>query len=479
MNARRFDVAVIGSGAGGAVMAYALARKGLSVAVIERGKREDPTTFAHDEAVQFPRLYKHGGLQTTVDRNLVIAQGATVGGSTVINNAIWLRADLDYVMPKWEQAGAHVPRADLLQAYGTLEKWLHVERLPAKRANQGTDPFINGARALGLEADLLDHNRNTCIACGWCNYGCKYNRKTSALVTFIPWAEGRGALVLDRCMDARVVFRGDRATGVRFIRDGRPEEIQAERVVVSGGAIGSSEVLLQSGITLDGRVGTGFHAFAGVHVTAEFAEPLDSFDGIGLCAYVKPKLSEEYVLENYFSPPGVFSIVVGGWFTDHFERMLRYRYFAQAGVQVPTAPTGRIAIGKRGEVQIHFTMSDHEVETVRQGIKALGLIFFAGGAIRVLPATYGRVEFARPSELDQLGTLCPGPDDLSLGSAHPQGGNAMHEDAKRGVVGLDWKVKGFANLFVSDSSVFPVNIRVNCQATVMGMSLCASEHVAR
>jgi choline dehydrogenase-like flavoprotein len=479
MSAARYDVAVIGSGAGGAVQAYALARRGLSVVVIERGKREDPTTFAHDEAVQFPRLYKHGGLQTTVDRNLVIAQGATVGGSTVINNAIWLRADLDYVLPRWEQAGARVERSDLETAYATLEKWLHVEPLPPRRANHGTDPFINGARALGLEAGLLDHNRNTCIACGWCNYGCKYNRKTSALVTFIPWAEQRGARILDRCLEARILTRGDRATGVRFVREGRVEEVEAERVVVAAGAIGSSAVLLQSGIALDGRVGEGFHAFAGVHVTAEFADPLDSFDGIGLCAYVKPGLSEEYVLENYFSPPGVFSLVVGGWFTDHFERMLRYRYFAQAGVQVPTVPSGRIRLGRKGDVQIRFSLSAHELEVIRQGIKALGEIFFAGGAIRVLPATYGRIEFARREELDLLGKLCPGPDDLSLGSAHPQGGNLMHADPRRGVVGLDHKVKGFQNLFVSDSSVFPVNIRANCQATVMAMSLRASEYVAR
>lgn len=476
---QRCDVAIIGSGAGGAVLAYALSLKGMSVVVIEQGKREDPTTFAHEEAVQFPRLYKHGGLQTTVDRNLVIAQGATVGGSTVVNNAIWLRADLDYVLPRWEQVGAHVEQTDLENAYATLERWLHVEPLPPIRANRGTEPFLTGARALGLEAGLLNHNRNTCIACGWCNYGCRYNRKTSALVTFIPWAEQRGATILDRCLNARVLTRGDRATGVRFVRNGQEEEVVADRVVVACGAIGSSALLLQSGITLGGRVGIGFHAFAGVHVTAEFAEPLDSFDGIALCAYVKPALTDEYILENYFSPPGVFSMVVGGWFTDHFERMLRYRYFAQAGVQIPTAPTGRISIGRKGDVQIHFALSEPEVDTVRRGVKALGEVFFAGGAIRVLPATYGRIEFARPAELDQLPKLCPGPDDFSLGTAHPQGGNLMHEDPKRGVVGLDRRVKGFANLFVSDSSVFPVNIRANCQATVMAMSLCASEHVAR
>jgi choline dehydrogenase-like flavoprotein len=97
---------VIGSGAAGSVMAYQLARHGLQVVVVERGKRQDPQTFEHDELAMFPRLYKHGGLQTTDDHDITFAQGMAVGGSTVINNAIWLRPDLKRVLPDWERAGA-------------------------------------------------------------------------------------------------------------------------------------------------------------------------------------------------------------------------------------------------------------------------------------------------------------------------------------------------------------------------------------
>jgi choline dehydrogenase-like flavoprotein len=72
------------------------------------------------------------------------------------------------------------------------------------------------------------------------------------------------------------------------------------------------------------------------------------------------------------------------------------------------------------------------------------------------------------------------PDDLLLGSAHPQGGNRMSEDPGRGVVGNDFRVHGFDNLFVADASVFPSNIRANCQATVMAMShYAANEFVSR
>ena len=341
----------------------------------------------------FPRLYKDGGFQTTVDRNLLIAQGATVGGSTVINNAIWLRADLDRLLPRWEQAGAYIDRQRIERGYDAIERLLKVAPVPAKYANKGTEKFLEGARAIGLEASLLQNNRIDCIACGWCNYGCRYNRKTSALVTFIPWAEELGASVIDQALEARVLVAGDRATGVTFVRNRVEHTIAADRVVIAGGAIGSTEILLRSGVTMDGRVGSRFHAFAGVHVTAEFPDELNSYDGIGLCAYIRPSIDDEMVLENYFSPPGVFSLVMGGWFSDHFERMLRYRYFAQAGVQVATAPSGRITLGRKGEVRVDFAMSRHELDLVCQGVIQLGRVFLRAGALRVLPSTFHRIEF--------------------------------------------------------------------------------------
>jgi choline dehydrogenase-like flavoprotein len=472
----RRDAVVIGSGAGGAVMAFELARRGLDVTVVEAGARWDPTTFEHDELSMFVRAYKHSGLQGTKDHDSLIVQGYTVGGSTVINNAIFLRANLDRVLHDWTQAGAPVERAPLEAAYTELEGALHVTDLPGDVANRGAQVFLDGCAAAGIPGELLRNNRHTCIGCGWCNYGCRYNRKTSMLVTYIPWAEARGAQVLDRCADVEVLADGQRARGVRFRRDGREQEVLADRVVVSAGAIGSSGVLLRSGIDLDGRVGHGLHMLGGLFVTAEMEQPVDGFDGIGLCCIAHA--GDEIVIESYFAPPLVFSLRLGGWFGSHFNRMLRYAHFVDGGAMVGTDPTGVVKLNRKKEVEIDFTFSQRDLQRLIAGTKTLARIYLGGGALRVFPSSYEFLEIASEEDLGLLDERITRPDDLSLGSAHPQGGNAMSEDPRKGVVGMDFRVHGYENLFVADASVFPTNIWANCQATVMAMSHHAAGFVA-
>jgi choline dehydrogenase-like flavoprotein len=471
------DAVVIGSGAAGSVMTFELARRGLKVVTLEHGAREDPVTFEHNELRMFPRVYKHGGLQTTDDNDSIIVQGSTVGGSTVINNAIWLRADLDRVLPEWETRGAHVPRAAIEAAYEEIEGALHVSPVPREVANPGSDVFLRGCAQAGIPGRYLLNNRRDCLGCGWCNYGCRYGRKTSMLVTYIPWAEGRGAEVIDRCDDVRVVRRNGRATGATAVRDGRRLEIEADRVVVCAGAIGSSSVLLASGIDAGGRVGKGLHVLGGIFVTGEMDEVIDGFKGIGLTCMAEA--SDQYVIESYFAPPVAFSLRLGGFFLSHFDRAERYRHFLDGGVMVGTDPAGgTVSLDKKGNPKIRLKLSDVDLERLRRGLATLARIYFAAGARRVVPAMFAPFELASDADLDTIDAAIGKPDDLLFGSAHPQGGNVMSRDPAQGVVDEDFSVHGVESLYVADTSVWPTNIWANCQATAMATAHYAATKVA-
>ena len=477
MSNGKVDAAIIGSGAAGSVMAYELARRGLDVVVLEKGRREDPQTFEHSELAMFPRIYKQGGLQSTDDHDTIVVQGQVVGGSTVINNAIWLRAELDRILPDWESCGAHIPRDALEAAYTELEGALHVSPVPHNVANAGGDVFLRGCEGAGVEGEYLNNNRHECIGCGWCNYGCRYNRKVSMLVSYVPWAEAKGTRFLDRCDHARVRHDGHRAIGVEAVRNGQPISFDADRVVVSAGAIGSSAVLLESGIDVDGRVGKGLHVLGGVFLTGETDEQINGYDGIGLTCLAKA--SDDYVIESFFAPPVAFSLRLGGFFLSHFDRALNYTSFIDGGVMVGTDPAnGSVRLDRKGRVHIDLKFDDQDLAGLRAGMQTLGRIYFAAGARRVFPSSFKFIEFAHPEQLDEIDDMIRRPDDLLLGSAHPQGGNPMNEDASYGVVGLDFKVHGFENLYVADTSVWPSNIWANCQATAMATSHVAATHVA-
>ncbi len=472
----RYDAVIIGSGASGSVMAYQLARNGMSVALLERGRYEDPQTFDQNELSMFPRLYKDGGLQTAADRNTAIFQGSTVGGSTVINNAIWLRPDLDTVLPEWLQRGADVPRRPLEDAYAELEQALHVGLINRQVANPGTGVFLHGFRVSGIPGRLLDNNRAECLGCGWCNYGCRYNRKTSMLVTYVPWGQDRGVDVFDRVADARVLLDGGRAVGVEATREGRPTRWAGKVVVVCAGAIGSSAVLLGSGINPNGQVGRNLHVLGGVFVTGDMASTVNGFAGIGLTCMADP--GAPYVLESYFAPPLAFSVRLGGWFESHFERAERYTEFIDGGVMVGTDPAhGKVQLDYKGLPRIELQPSGRDIETLRNGLVAMTDLYFKAGARRVYPSTFRYLDLMPETFERTIRENVTDINDILFGSAHPQGGNVMNANPSQGVVDERFRVHHQEGLFVADTSVWPSNIRANCQATAMAMSSYASTHV--
>ena len=79
------DVAIVGSGAGGAVLAAGLVERGLKVVMLEEGGYFTRADFDGDEAKVFPMMYQDRGTRTTADIAITMLQGRTVGGGTTIN----------------------------------------------------------------------------------------------------------------------------------------------------------------------------------------------------------------------------------------------------------------------------------------------------------------------------------------------------------------------------------------------------------
>lgn len=476
-----YDTVIVGSGAAGSILAYRFAERGKRVLLLERGPHVDPREFTGDEVHQYLRLYNEGALQLATDFRLSILQGMCVGGGTTINNGVCLDPP-GPVLDRWAQRG--IERAALERTVREVRRWLGVQPIPESAVSAGAARFAAGVEALGLPGKLARVDANLaagCLGCGYCNIGCAYGQRNSMLDRVLPAAQQlAGGGRVDVLPDFRVlelVHEGDRVTGVLGEHAGRSRAwVTGGEVIVAAGALASSWLLQRSNIAAD-RAGRGLQFNINSPLTADFPEPVDTFAGLQMThAYTPPGDEPAYVLESWFNPPATQALAMPAWFERHYANMLRYRHMAAGGALVGTTRGARVRPGRDGPI-VDYTPSPEDLGRVVDGIKLIGRIFLAAGARRVMPATFAWREYTAPEALSDLDRLVRENADLMLTTAHPQGGNPIGEPGEGGVVGPDFRVHGFANLYLCDASAFPSSVGVNPQLTVMALAQLAAETI--
>ncbi|RHW16378.1 FAD-binding protein [Sphingomonas gilva] len=493
-------VIVIGSGAGGAVAAANLAAQGQDVLIVEAGPFFPSSAITHEERRMTARLFVDGGIQTSRDHDIVVFQGRCVGGSTVINNGICLRVNQEgsthpaakNVFAEWAALGAPVDEARFTRAYETVERRLSVLPIdPKSGRNNGphlTDGWRAYAAASGNPADSdapatwfsknygPDGIGANCAYCGYCNTGCPYGRKQGAAQSFLLDARRDGARILAEARVERIRWQPeldgeDRvAEGVDVVLpNGRKRFIRATAgVVVAAGALASSRILDKSGIAGAGQ-GISLNIACPVVALMPEDKEMRAWDEDQMATYVD---CGDFLIESHFQPPMSMSTLMPGWFRRHARRMRNYNRLASAGVLFPADRRGRLVNGG-----LSFKLRDDvELPLLRRALATLCKVHFAAGAIEVYPALARGQTLTPDDDIDAFfEDAIREADDVTLSSSHPQGGNARNEDPAMGVVDLDCRLHGAANVLVTDASTFTSCIRVNAQLTTMAMAHYATE----
>jgi choline dehydrogenase-like flavoprotein len=482
------DVVIVGSGAAASILAHGLAERGREVLLLERGSFVDPSQFTEDEAEMLGKLYADGALQLTKTFDFQVLQGSCVGGSTVVNNAVCFKLP-EEVLERWndpDSLDAGLDPAGIWSSFEHIWKLIHVQPQNHDNLNRGARYFKSGIESLKLgeppnQFHFVDANIQGCLGCGYCNIGCKYGKKLSMLDTILPMTQhdfpGRLRILSD-CEAERLRAVGKRITAVRCrLGDGRLIEVRGNTFVVAGGALSSSVLLLRSGAG-GKRVGKQVSFNMGSPMAALFDRVVDSYDGLQISHYLELSPGRGYVLETWFNPPVAQSLSMPGWFEDHFRNMRRYNRMTSTGVLVGTESNAEAVLGGLTGRQIDYKPTPADLAKLVEGLILTGRIYFAGGAQKVMPSTFQYYEFGSPEELAGLRDLVRDASDITIGTGHPQGGNAVSKRPERGVVDPQFRVWGYDNLFVCDASVFPSSIGVNPQLTVMALAHYATPFVA-
>ena len=529
---RNADVVIIGSGAGGGILAEQLASQGREVLLLEKGPYVPPDDFSEDEVDMLSKLYSDGALQIAQSLHFTILQGSCVGGTTVVNNAVCFETPQP-VLDKWNEPSgwnAGIDDAIFRQAQQAVMKRMNIRRIDeslvtrpndlANVLNPGDSVLEQGIRNLmsaqtGADADkyefgIVKANITDCLGCGYCNIGCAYGRKMSVLDEVLPCAQkthgpDKFRIIADakvtRLMSGNQVgSSGKKITGIVVEIAGKRELViqNPKTVIVSAGTIASSWLLMQSGIGKDLPVGRGLSFNMGSPLYGVFPNKLDSYAGLQIAHYLKVKDHPGFVLETWYNPPVAQALSMPGWLDTHFLNMSRYDHIAAAGVLVGTERNGYLspALFLRGSADVVFSPTPQDLSKLADAFVEFGRVLFSAGASEVFASTRRyhsymadsgtRGMLLKSDELLQFHSLIKDDRDILLGTGHPQGGNAISKNRGKllakheftgGVIDPDFKVWGYDNLYVCDASVFPGSLTVNPQLTVMTLAHYAAARI--
>lgn len=477
------DVVVVGSGAGGAIAAYELAKKGKKVIVLEAGPYVPSDKFTEMMAISMGALYQDHGGQANANGDITILQGACVGGSTVVNAALCFRTP-DYYLKLWdkEYGTANLTTEVLTPYFEKVEKNLQIHQNGSHETSPGAELINNGLKKLDLPPGIAKRNVKDCGLTGFCFAGCVSDRKQSMLVTYLPWAQAHGAAIHADTRVVQVLAKDGAASGVLAeVVDpatGKKKadlRVDAPMVVLAAGPVQTPILLQRSGLAnSSGQVGKNFACHPTMSLTAEFDNPVDDFHGATHSLYMdKYTLPEEggYLLLNAVQDPVEASFQVEpGTGKPYMSYMNRYRNTIRLITLIHDKNVGEVT-WKDGVKHIHYSVDDEDFEAMKKGLKLNARVLFASGAKRIYIPTSQRLVIESIDQIDAvIDALKNEPARYRYTSFHPQGTCRMGADPRRSVVNPRGETHDVKRLYVMDASVLPTSIGYNPSETVYALA---------
>ncbi len=458
------DVAIVGSGAGGAVAAATLAEAGLNVIVLEAGESFDRDSYPSDPLEAISRLYREGGLTIAEGRpQIPIPVGRTVGGTTVVNSGTCFRAP-DAVLADWRGRFGIEWATSLEGEFSAAEEMLRVTPVDPERMGRNGQLAMEGAASLGAAGGPIARNAGNCVQCSSCPLGCKIDAKRGMHVSYLPRAVAAGARLRTGVEAQRVLVEKGRAVGVICARG---SVVRARLgVIVAGGALGTPELLLRSG--LGGRqVGRNLHIHPACWVGARYPEQVRGWDGVMQSYYIDQWEPQRLLLEATFTPLAFGGAWLPGAGSDHQRALLDFAHIGSIGVHLSDESSGRVGL-RNGRLRATYKLTRADVDRLAYGIARAAEVHFAAGATEVYP-NIARAPTLTPSTLPTFESTRFKPSELRLEAFHPMG-TARIAAPDDGVCRPDGSVHGTSNLYVADASLFPTSVGVNPMMTIIAFA---------
>jgi choline dehydrogenase-like flavoprotein len=473
------EVCIIGSGAGGSVMAYELSKQDKKIVLLEKGNYYRRDYIATAPENELARLWKNEGIFLSKTYSVNIAQGECLGGSTMINYGICFEIP-DAVRLYWEgEFGIKISELEWKDAFHRVSQAM--KRRKVVDAGKSHELFKTGCDSLGYSCDWMD---KAYVPGAGADAG-----KSNAINAFLAKARADRLRILYNAPVEKIVVNGRQAVEVQVLTYSKNKPkiitIESDIVILAAGPVASTECLLKSGIEgSNGQVGKFLSLHPSSSLVADFDEPVHGDTGMAMACYcdefsVRRTGRPGFMLESVFVPPSQLSITLPSFGKENRDYMRAYDNYAMAGVLVQDEPCGKVELNWSKEAVVNYDLSATDQAKMIDGIKEAARIFFRAGAKRVVTGHMKSTVLRGVSDLRVVDRLGAGMGSLLVASAHPQGGNRMGQNPEISVVDQHCRSHDISNLFVCDASVFPTSIGVNPQLTVMAIATLAADYIGK
>jgi choline dehydrogenase-like flavoprotein len=473
------DAIVIGSGAGGAFAARALARAGFDTVIVEEGERWTVERIRSSHPLdRFSGIYRDAGTTMALGNPpIALPLGRAVGGTTVINSGTCFRPPTAVAQAWHEYHGlAHADLELLGPRVADVEATIGVAPAPMEVLGRNGELALEGAAALDWQNAPLRRNAPGCRGACQCAIGCPNNAKGGVHLNALPQACEAGARIVSGLRVQQVLTDAGRATGVLArAADGHEVRISAPLVVVAAGAVPTPPLLRRSGLGRHPRLGRNLSIHPATGITASFEEAVIPWRGVMQSVGIEELHEREGVLlEATSTPPGMGAVSAPGYGTHLLHRLDHAANTATLGAMIADEPSGRV-LGSRSPL-VTYRLAKADEGRLSVAIAAMTRVMLAAGATEVeigggAPAV--RSESDLDAAMQRLDVR-----RLRLAAFHPTGSAAAGSDPSRHPVDPEGRLRGVDGVWVADGSILPSCPGVNPQVSIMAIAAGVGEAAA-
>jgi choline dehydrogenase-like flavoprotein len=431
MKTKKYDFIVVGTGAGGATLAWELTKRGREVLVLEKGSDIEKLGSFRD-ILNFYDCNRYTKTPKKSKEGVIIYRTLMGGGTTVVAAANMVRCFED----EFKENGIN-----LSEEFAEAENEMNVKLSVPQLQSSGSKAIYQAALSLGYDMQPMPKaiDEKLCINCGMCVYGCKQNAKWTAK-EYLKKAVDNGATIEYESPVDNILIDDGKANGVRVSKNGNELKYMSSNVILAAGGLGSPVILQNSNIN-NSEIGKHLYIDTFVNVYG-ISEDLNQA--------MEPPM--EFVDLEFHQEKGfILSPFINR------QRMIRFIEAGQKGMRMPTnkiigmmikttdTPNGRVY--PDGEIAKSINKDDKQ--KLMEGIKISKEILTKAGA-------------------DKDHFLVTNPQ-----GAHPGGTCGMGK-----VVDNNLKTQ-IDNLYVCDSSIFPTSPGLPPILTIVALSKRLAKNLAQ